>query len=744
MQKGEIFQEKIRKFSYTFGYSIVPALITMILGSCHSETVIDRLYGKYMSKTLVVINGRMEIEEDSSPVVINIDYSSNQSIHPESCELIDPPSAINILSPCVCINKQCSFKAQPTQNFYGQTSINVQLTDQFGQKSNKGTIILDVTPVNDPPTLQTITDQSIQEDTSLHLEIEAQDIDSELSCSDSYFTASWSNSQLGTHATLSVGGNWPNCQISLTPSPNAFGSSSVTLSLTDGIASTSQSFNVNVQAVNDPPIAQNASFEIQEDTEAIIDLPYVDPDNEPATSCSVTNTDRVAITESCQCVGGVCTVKVLGDIFYNGVAKFDFAVVTNDEDSNTATITLNIADSGIIPRVEKLTVGTWSSCALLSNQRVRCWGFKGARMGSGIMGSPQNQLIGHTVFGLTKVVDLVTGSLGACALRENHSVWCWGEGSSGFIGNGALSNSLVPAKVSFSSDIKISKLAKGGNHSHNCAISDQKKLYCWGAGESGKIGNGTTVNQSSPVEISSLTQVEAVAVGANNTCALVNNDNNPTNGHQLYCWGRNNNGQVGNGSSGADVLSPVFIMDGVTDVSLANATSCAHLADKSLRCWGQRSVGASGTTTGPVFSMLSSPTLPVLKQDGNPLLVENEGAQFIAGSEFVAILEGLSNKLWAWGRNRSGTLGGMQPILWAANQVYHSRSFNQISGSEDLLCGVFNNKQSIECYGTSQAFEGGDTLSDLIGPTLSNFSLTDHLHHTVNENLSAFVTSNGS
>ncbi|MBI2234593.1 MAG: chromosome condensation regulator RCC1, partial [Micavibrio aeruginosavorus] len=132
--------------------------------------------------------------------------------------------------------------------------------------------------------------------------------------------------------------------------------------------------------------------------------------------------------------------------------------------------------------------------------------------------------------------------------KTNGTLYCWGSDSSGQLGNGATTGNQVSPVQESTAATDWASVADGNLNDHTCALKTNGTLYCWGSDASGQLGNGaTTGNQVSPVSIGPVWA--SVATGSSNTCAIA------TGGGALYCWGANSNGQLGGVPYGD---SPVF------------------------------------------------------------------------------------------------------------------------------------------------------------------------------------------
>jgi alpha-tubulin suppressor-like RCC1 family protein len=237
-----------------------------------------------------------------------------------------------------------------------------------------------------------------------------------------------------------------------------------------------------------------------------------------------------------------------------------------------------------------IATGANHTCAVTSTGGAQCWGINGdGQLGNGTTTASNAPV---NVTGLTSGVKaIVAGYYHACALTTAGGVKCWGWNANGQLGNGTFTDSTVPVNVT---GLTSGVTAISAGDSHTCALTTSGGVKCWGWNALGQLGNGSTTNANVPVDVTGRTSgTTAIAAGVTHTCAV-------TSAGAAQCWGNNGSGRLGNGTS-TNASTPVNVTgltSGVASIAAGNHT-CAVTTGGSAKCWGPNAAGqlGNGTTT---------------------------------------------------------------------------------------------------------------------------------------------------
>lgn len=237
-------------------------------------------------------------------------------------------------------------------------------------------------------------------------------------------------------------------------------------------------------------------------------------------------------------------------------------------------------------------------CVLVTGGGSRCWGIN--RNGSLGDGTFFNSNAPVDVLGLTGATQITGGSEHACVTVGDGAVQCWGRNTAGALGNGTLDNSEVPVEVPGLRDI----VELGAGRSFTVARAREGTIYAWGELD-GLVPVSGVVTRPRVIEgVRDATQL-SVAAGQffQQLCALRREG-------RVSC--------IGTGGVSAGLWFDLGLT-GVTQLSGGPQTTCARLADASLRCWGVNEQGTLGNASLPYAADYVATPTPVLMLDGTPL-----------------------------------------------------------------------------------------------------------------------------
>jgi alpha-tubulin suppressor-like RCC1 family protein len=262
-------------------------------------------------------------------------------------------------------------------------------------------------------------------------------------------------------------------------------------------------------------------------------------------------------------------------------------------DGTTITRTTPVDVVGLAHGVKAVSAGIFHTCALTTAGAVRCWGLNQAgQLGDGTTVDSPTPV---DVVGLGSGVRAVTAGIWhSCAITSAGGARCWGQNNFGQVGDGTTVNRSTPVAVAgLSSGVTGIDAGSGGSGpddgSHTCAVVSGG-VRCWGINAAGQLGDGTTTTRLTPVPVLSLgTGAATVATGSGYTCAL------RTSG-AVACWGFNAFGQLGDGTT-VDRSTPapvVGLSSGVTDLATGGFHACVLTRSGGVKCWGGNFYGQVG------------------------------------------------------------------------------------------------------------------------------------------------------
>lgn len=225
----------------------------------------------------------------------------------------------------------------------------------------------------------------------------------------------------------------------------------------------------------------------------------------------------------------------------------------NGETSSSSTIKPVAVALDPKQKPVSISAGIANACAILEDQSLVCWGANTyGQLGNG---NWQGSAKPVQVLGLGPVARVALGGSSVCAITPEGLVYCWGANSKGQLGSGKVSsNSAYPVKVANLSGA----LDVGVGAEFACALLEDGQVSCWGNNTSGQLGNGNNVLSLAPVTVATLKNAKYLTVGAAFACAQLSDS-------QIRCWGNNQFGQLGNNSKiNSNVPVTVLAKNGAT------------------------------------------------------------------------------------------------------------------------------------------------------------------------------------
>jgi len=285
------------------------------------------------------------------------------------------------------------------------------------------------------------------------------------------------------------------------------------------------------------------------------------------------------------------------------------------------------------------------------------------------------------ISGLTDVIAIAAGDKHTIALKADGTVWVWGYNGYGQLGTETIETcetwslvmgelypwdapcSTTPIQISGLTD--VSAVAAGAYHT--MALKTDGTVWSWGDNKHGQLGDGTKDRSYTPVQVNSLTDIAAITGGGDHTIAL-------TTDGTVWAWGENSVGQLGDGTT-TDSSTPVQV-SGLTDVTAiaAGGTSrkynffkyghtIALKADGTVWAWGDNEHGQLGVTTTEICEVRFGTTRSTAASlytfcSTTPIQVSGltDVSAIAAGFRHTIALKS-NGTAWAWGDNEYGQLG---------------------------------------------------------------------------------------
>lgn len=376
--------------------------------------------------------------------------------------------------------------------------------------------------------------------------------------------------------------------------------------------------------------------------------------------------------KTAQASESACGLTRQGSVYCWG--RNDQGQLGNDATTDSA-IPVKVENTTIDKNVIDIVAGDKTMYALLQNGTVYAWGLNlYGQIGDG---TTINSSVPVQVDGLSGVTNIAAGKFSAYAVSGG-AIYAWGYNADGQLGVGDTTDRSLPVAVAGDLAERTITLVAAGD-AHALAITDDNQLFSWGSNIYGQLGNGTTTSSNSPISITTSTTPIDVVAGLGYSLYLGDDGS-------IYAWGNNSNGQLGDGTT-TQRTSPVAVAgdltsETVSQISAGDQHTVALTASGAVYAWGYNNNGQLGDLT--------------TTQRTVPTLVDNTG--ILAGSTVESVSAGgnsssvtLSDGMVAsWGWNLYGQLGNQSTASALTPSVLRQPNYSKVllGGTEARVLNV--------------------------------------------------------
>jgi len=326
---------------------------------------------------------------------------------------------------------------------------------------------------------------------------------------------------------------------------------------------------------------------------------------------------------------------------------------------------------------------------------------------------------------VTPVVTVPAPSPPAPTPSATPFITSWGNNDEGQLGNASTTNSNVPVALSTTGVLTgktITATSAGGNHT--CAITSEatNNAYCWGWNGNGQLGNASTTGSNTPVAVDVSSggaligkKITAISAGGYHTCAITTEAIN-----NVYCWGWNAVGQLGNasttGSNTPVAVSTVGVLIGktITEIDAGDSHTCALTSDvtNNAYCWGRNLESQLGNAS------TTSSNIPVAVSTVGVLIGKTITEIDAGDSHTCALTSDATNNAYCWGRNLEGQLGNASttssniPVAVSTVGVLIGKTITEIDAGGYHTCAITTEAiNNVYCWGWNAVGQLGNALT---------------------------------
>jgi alpha-tubulin suppressor-like RCC1 family protein len=410
----------------------------------------------------------------------------------------------------------------------------------------------------------------------------------------------------------------------------------------------------------------------------------------------------------------------------SGAAGATLRYTTDGTDPTTSSTTITSGNTITVDKSQIVKVRAWASGVNPSAVRRADFVITGAISGGyvhslGLMSTGVLKAWGGNTFGqhgsgsssttpvqvLTNVATIAAGPLHSLAVKQDGTLWGWGDGSSGKLGGTSPS---TPAQISFSNAIAVA-----AGYNHTLILKSDGTVWGFGSNSQGELGDGTTTQRSSAVQVVGLSGIVGIAAANDSSYAL---QSDGAGGGILWAWGRNDQGQLGDGST-LSRSTPVRVV-GVSNAIAIAASGFGTFAvaiggDGRVYGWGGNQsyqLGLGHTTNQTIAT-----PLPVVTH-----------ARLLSAGTFNGLAVDKRAFSWSWGANNTSLgLGTAPPVHAVVPQRSDIHGALAIAAAEAHTLAAMADG-TVRAFGTNTWGRLGDgtTNQSLEGVAVSGLLLADN------------------
>lgn len=351
---------------------------------------------------------------------------------------------------------------------------------------------------------------------------------------------------------------------------------------------------------------------------------------------------------------------------------------------------------------QTLTTGGGQTCGIHAGE-LSCWGANDRGQVSGaVLGDVREPLTIEIPGTPASWSAVATGYQTTCGIADG-KLYCWGAGDKGVLGNGGTVDAPLPSAVTTTiadwTAVSIGYALDGGKlpRSHACAISPTAGLWCWGGNDTGELGDGTTTASTTPIQITLPSPPTSVAAAGYSTCAT-------TSDGRLLCWGLNGSAQVGDPlvvTNTGNVVTPTeaTLLTGWTKVVAAEQMLCGLRADE-VWCWGSSSSGGMGNGVWSSQRTFSRVTVGATELSVAPNTNIDDSGTDTADLDLACAV--IAGDVKCWGSNQLGQLAqGATTLSAKPVAVRGDHHFTKLAAGSSHMCGLAEDQ--LLCWGSTVA-----------------------------------------